>query len=354
VQRGEEASAQHEQVRGPSSAPTDPPPSPSSSSSPNPQSEIHNPKSDPDPNPDHISQLTDEDRLLEAVVKAEHTPADIARRFGIRLSLLTDWLAAPRIRARIAALLDAGEIVLLQQHRAARAKAIARLEKLMETSEDPVEVRRAATAITRASTRSLAFRPLASHAAPIAGAAPASPSHRRAAAADAASAHRLARLFGEPPAPVVLGPAPWPRTRLTPPQITAELLLRLQDNHNPAANSGIRALFNFLDQSCRGLLNTYELQQLIDADYDEISDLTSSHAFILKPVTYEFPPLPDGTQPTLEAFMGSRENEATAIQRFTFIDSRGRTRAGYFCFHIDRERIWRISDFNIDDHKSGP
>jgi len=253
----------------------------------------------------------DEDALLSAIARAAEPIDDLARRFNIRLTLLLDWLADPRTRARLDALLAAHDLALHNQLQSARRLALSALTTLLSESDDPVERRRAATAILRTTARPRSASPAhALH--------PAHTPH----GITGDSLHQLrsqarrphsAALFSAPVA--ILGDPGVPLPALTPQQATITILERLQDADNPATGDGLRTLYNFLSPRWLDLLCVRSAEQFVRTPVPGYLQFIAHGSAVLHSTVFPEPyfnPWTHETSPIL-----------TATQHFTFTSARG-------------------------------
>ena len=157
------------------------------------------------------------------------SPSSLAATLRLPLSRILDILANPLTRSRIAAAQELRDLAFHQREQLAREKALLALESILETTDDPIEKRRAATAILRRHSTRNPFWPRT----PGAGAA--TPDDDEDLDEDAL-----------PPRPQLPKPE-YPGWCKPPRPGLIRLLTRLQDNHNPTPNAGLRTLFNFKD-----------------------------------------------------------------------------------------------------------
>jgi hypothetical protein len=157
------------------------------------------------------------------------SPLALASRFHLPLSKVLDILASPLTRTRLAAAQELRDLAFHQREQSARQKALTALENILDTTEDPIEKRRAATAILRRNSARNPFWPRIPGSA-SAGATTLDDDEDL----DEDAAPPRAKL-PEPDHPRWTQPA---RTNLI------RLLTRLQDNHNPEPDSGLTTLFN--------------------------------------------------------------------------------------------------------------
>ncbi len=167
------------------------------------------------PPPAPAIPLALEDTLLTLVLAGDLDSCAIAKAHDLPLTVFLDWLGSPLTRSRIAAALEAEESALHRRHLAAKKKAIAELETAIATSKDPVERRRAATSLMR-------------------------PIHRR------TPLPSLRPLAVESTRRRILGPPPEPDSSLDSCDAVRICLERLADNDNPAPESGLSTLHNFM------------------------------------------------------------------------------------------------------------
>lgn len=181
------------------------------------------------------------------------SPVSLAHRFNLSLSLILDFLALPSTRSRLAAAIEAGDILHHQHSQRARTKALSALENILDTSADPVEHRRAATAILRPS---------------------------RAVSPSSIRAHR------DPPPERerTIRPAPLtPSVDRDAQQTVLEILERLSDDDNPTPAAGLTSLHNHLDRAA-GF--PADLDSFID-DPGDAAELFSASNIIIHPPTID-------------------------------------------------------------------
>ncbi|HVU63968.1 MAG TPA: hypothetical protein VHC70_08325 [Phycisphaerales bacterium] len=155
------------------------------------------------------------------------SPLALAAAFHLPLSKILDILASPLTRTRLAAAQELRDLAFHQREQSAREKALAALENILDTSEDPIEKRRAATAILRRHSNRNPFWPRT----PGAGAT----------TLDLDEDEDLDEDAAPPRAPL---PDPeFPRFCRPAQETLIRLLTRLQDNHNPTPNAGLATLF---------------------------------------------------------------------------------------------------------------
>ncbi len=179
-----------------------------------------------------------EDQILEAIIsgslpeapgsahlKSEiPNPTSLALRFRLPLSKVLDILVDPRTRTRIAAAQELRDLAFHQREQVAREKALTALESILDTTDDPIEKRRAATAILRRHSNRNPFWPR------IPGAA--------------AATDDLDEDLDEEPTPRTPLPAPeYPLWCHTARHGLIRVLTRLQDNDNPSPNAGLVTLY---------------------------------------------------------------------------------------------------------------
>jgi hypothetical protein len=201
------------------------------------------------------------------------SPLALAAAFHLPLSKVLDILASPLTRTRLAAAQELRDLAFHQREQSAREKALAALENILDTSEDPIEKRRAATAILRRHSNRNPFWPRT----PGAGASTLDLDED----ADEDDTPPRAKLPG-PERPRFCQPA---RANLI------RLLTRLQDNHNPEPDSGLTTLF-LHKHDPKNLQDDERLDAMTDYldDPGEDAALTGFSCAILHPPE----PLPPG------------------------------------------------------------
>ncbi len=255
-----------------------------------------------------------ENQLLEALLCA-HTaptaspssaptsdisPLSLSRRFNISLHLVLDFLARSDTRARLAAALECSDILHHQHTQRARTRALVALESILDKSEDPIEIRRAATAILRPSRT-------------------VSPSSIR--------AHR-----DPPDTPArTLRPNPSkPSCSRDAQQTIWTVLDRLGDNHNPSADAGLTTLHNHLDAAA-GF--HFDLNTFLDTP-GKAAELVGATSFALHP------PTPDLDEYTHEQWATlTWPNLVTERIRFTL---------NLQNYGTHDNRAWYITDVSFD------
>lgn len=218
------------------------------------------PQSDPQSNPpsdDQVLSHTDlhtrlQDDLLAAFLAAQGPgaapidPAAIALKFDISLQIVLDFFADPATQARLAAAASLFDLVHHRRLQAAQAKAVAVLESIIDDAEtDPVERRRAASALLRTATRK-APRPQAT------------------------------RRDSDPPVRF-LGRPEDPSSSSTPMDVLHTVLHRLSHNDNPTPDAGLTTLYNHLHYSRRPT----DPQRFLDDPGSAYLDLLHASAAVL-------------------------------------------------------------------------
>lgn len=313
------------------------------------------PTSDTPPqSPDLARPTLPTSELLLAVAACDADPQAIAARFNLSLETYLDWLSDPETARRLAAFIAQGEAVRIRRLEARHESALETLHELHRTAEhnaDPIERRRAATAVARFAIFSLArsssisrlFRGLAA-APPAAPAGPAGPAISRphsafahagdapASADDPApeaqqrfrahaprSANRIIRprLIAQLAAPA---PIPRPDPAHSPAQATARLLHLLQNCDEPRRGDGLRALFNHFTPIWQGHVEAASANDFARAPIDAYRTLIHHRSAVLHPTRFEEPP------PWV------RDGPIRALQTFEFIDIDGRAWAAGLTF----------------------
>jgi len=319
--------------------------------SPEPETRIPDPASTPTPHPIPLSDSL----LLSAVAAGTHDAEQIAARFNIRLDLFLDWLSAPQTVARLNALSAARANVRLQKQQAMHDAALATLEELHTSAaqnNDPVERRRAATAIVRfcsagmsgggGGARSDRGRLWGSGGGAAVSSATGDPASLRAGISlsrfprhyrSRSRTIRTAPILHEPP--VILPPPIEPGRSASPVQITTILLLRLQDSDNPAPGDGLRSLYHAFTDSWRESVGARSADEFACTFYEAYHLLIAHHSAVQLSTTY--PPLPEGALPGTPP--------TTASQLFQFIDLDGLLRTCIFRFlRASAAHPWLIDD----------
>lgn len=248
--------------------------------------------------------------LLHDILAGDLSSIDIAAKHNIALPLLLDWLATPQTRTRIAAALDAEDAALHRKLQHARAKAIDTLTTLLDTTDDPIEARRAASALLRPLHRKPSIKP------------PDTP----------------------PPMRTLLGRITEPRADDSPQDIITRVLARLQHNDNPHENAGLEQLFASLSETARASLADTRHHPKAATDphafaqaHGHHHQLTNFTSAILHPMIHESKPL-----------LGSQAHGEykTARQNITFSYPDHCSRS--FTFNLTLEQLeyhqaWRIT-----------
>jgi hypothetical protein len=94
--------------------------------------------------------------ILDAIINADFNPRAAAQALSVPLSAILTWSASPANRAKLDDALTATEFYLHALEIRAKSTAIETLTVLNESSADPVERRRIATALLKCAPRSRA------------------------------------------------------------------------------------------------------------------------------------------------------------------------------------------------------
>jgi hypothetical protein len=256
------------------------------------------------------------------------SPSALAAHFHLPLSKLLDILADPRTRSRIAAAQELRDLAFHQREQLAREKALAALESILDTSEDPIEERRAATAILRRHSTRNPFWPRT----PGAGAA-------------ASTLDEDEDEDDGDPRPALPRPnhPKWGRPAR---QTLVHLLTHLQDNHNPAPDAGLTNLFLHKERPydpTPGVLEA-KLNDYLE-DPGEDAELTSFSCAILhnpEPTPYSVKALPSPNSHSERVTLHWPSHHRTV--HFHFTAHRGG----------DNVAIWTLANLDIGPKESTP
>jgi hypothetical protein len=101
-------------------------------------------------------QTHSDSTILAAIIDADFNPRAAAQSLSVPLSTILIWSAVPANRATLDDALGAAEFYLHALEFRAKTRAIETLTALNDSSEDPVERRRIATALLKCAPRSRA------------------------------------------------------------------------------------------------------------------------------------------------------------------------------------------------------
>lgn len=288
--------------------------------------------------PSHIPLPTSD--LLLAVAACDATAPEIAARFDLTLEDYLDWLSTPDTARRLSALIAQAEALRLKRLEARHDSALETLHTLHQKAEenaDPIERRRAATAVARFSVfsraqssnisrlfRGLSITPAAPANADVPGPDGEPAAHAAPPIRHPASNRTIRPAFILPTALPITPPRPDPA--LAPAQSTMRLLQLLQTCDEPRRGHGLRALFNHFTPVWQGRIEARSADEFARAPIDAYRTLINHRSAVLHATRFEEPP------PWV------RDGPIHAHQSFDFVDIDNRRWSATFEFSRQASR----------------